>query len=157
MRSLNSLLITIFITLLFTCTSASAQNAPYYVGHFKVKASGGSAPYYPEVSFGSFEYSVEYYCDGACVIKVGGLSIPGRITGDDWNKACEATLSHYPSGLTSKIVSTAGGHLEVYDNTSGRLSVRFSAASLLPPENPTSDQLMEYYQFCIDSQIMPSF
>ena len=134
-------------------THAAAQDQPFDVLRFKVRATSGEPPYFPEVGLTPFEYSVELYCE-YCVIVVGKFRMTGVYTGDMINRSCEATVP-LSNGTSVRVVSTSGGHLQTYDGQTGALLVNFSASALRPPQDATARQLEEYFAFCVETGTLP--
>jgi hypothetical protein len=154
MKSIRFLLLA--AALLFGQTSlVAAQDKPIDTSTYKVHATSGEFPYFPEVGFEAFEYSVDMYCE-YCVIRIGRFSMTGQYTGGLFDRACEAKL-FLSNGESLRVVSTAGGHLDVYDGRSNALLVRFSASFLKPPADANLQQLEEYMTMCIDMGMYPQF
>lgn len=122
---------------------------------YKVRATSGEFPYFPEVGSQPFEYTVDRYCE-YCVIRIGGMTLSGKYTGDMFNRACEAIVP-LSNGQSLRVVSTAGGHLDVHDGRSGGLLVRFSSGALKPPRDADSRQIEEYILLCIEAGMYPEF
>lgn len=142
-------------TLLLQLDNVAAQENPIDTSTYKVHATSGEFPYYPEVGLETFEYSVDMYCD-YCVIRIGGFTMPGQYTGGMFDRACEAKM-YLSNGESLRVVSTSGGHLEVHDGRSNSLLVRFSASFMKPPADADVRQLEEYVMMCYEMGMYPQF
>ena len=144
----------LLLTMFLTGTQAHAQPTGPIVSTYRVRATSGSLPYFPEVGRQAFEYSVGYSCE-SCYIEVGGVTFPGQVGGSPFGPECTAIIP-FPNGESIRLVSTTGGHLQAFDGRSGALMVNFSASALLPPKDASLRELEEYLQFCFESGIYPA-
>ncbi len=134
-----------------------AQDRPFRIDEYTVSATGGDPVYFHELGGQFFDYSVDHYC-GYCVLRVGGLSIPGNYAG----VGCEAKLV-LSSGVVLHIGSDSySGALVVRDGQSGNLVVRFETGQeyIYPPLDYYPDAELRGYEawvmMCIDQFLFES-